>query len=483
VAGNNLLKRNRKSQLAIHFAHQIRSDNPKTSVFWVDCSSRAAFLESYRALADVLELPRRHEPHIDLMVLVRDWLQKEDVSPWLMVADNADKMDVMFIDKENDDETQVSLVTYLPKSTNGKILVTSRSLDVAKKLVGHSRAILKITTMDEAQALQLLKNRLENEADEASSLELVIELGYIPLAVSQAAAYINRRSPRVTTKSYLDELRKSEKRKDGLLRVDKGDLGQRHDVSNSVVLTWQVTFEQIKREQPSAVNLLCLMSRFQPQNIPEHVLRYYGDETVSDEPSDETGGRDISIDEMFGDRDNMSKEFEDDMDILRGYSLVTLTKQGFCEIHPLVQFCTRSWISEFGDPARWDRLFILLASIVFPHGQFETGVTCQTLLPHIQPVLGTIHSEENSLLSWAILNAKVSRYFSRVGEYSQAEVLAWQAFQTLQGILGHAHAGTMESMSDLATIFQHQGRWGGAGTLFRRLMELSEVLNTRIQRE
>jgi hypothetical protein len=306
------------------------------------------------------------------MVLVRDWLQKEDASPWLMVADNADKMDVMFTDKESDDESQVSLVTYLPKSTNGKILVTSRSLDVAEKIVGHSRAILKITIMDEPQALQLLKNRLENEADEASSLELVIELGYIPLAVSQAAAYINRRSPRVTTKSYLDEFRKSEKRKDSLLRVDKGDLGRRHDVSNSVVVTWQVTFEQIKRENPSAANLLCLMSRFQPQNIPENVLRYYGDDIVSDEFSDETWSRYISIDEMFSDGDGFSKKFEDDMDILRGYSLVNLTNQRFCEMHPLVQLCTRSWISEYGDPARWNRLFIKLVASLFPSGEFET---------------------------------------------------------------------------------------------------------------
>jgi hypothetical protein len=359
--------------LAIHFAHQIRSENPNTSIFWVDCSSRAAFQESYRALADVLELSRRHEPHIDLMVLVRDWLQKEDVSPWLMVADNADKMDVMFIDKENDDEPQVSLITYLPKSMNGKILVTSRSLDVAEKLVGHSRAIFQITIMDEAQALQLLKNKLEDEADEASPLELVIELGCIPLAVSQAAAYINRRSPRVTTKSYLNEFRKSEKRKDSLLRVDKGDLGRRHDVSNSVVVTWQVTFEQIKREHPSAANLLCLMSRFQAQNIPENMLRYYGANIISsDEANDEDWSEDISIDEIFNNRDSMLEGFEDDMDILRGYSLVTLKDQGFCEMHPLVQLCTRSWISEYGDPARWNRLFIKLVASLFPSGEFET---------------------------------------------------------------------------------------------------------------
>ena len=52
-------------------------------------SSKAAFKESYRALADVLSLPRRHEPEVNVLALVRDWLQRDDICPWLMVVDNA----------------------------------------------------------------------------------------------------------------------------------------------------------------------------------------------------------------------------------------------------------------------------------------------------------------------------------------------------------------------------------------------------------
>jgi hypothetical protein len=153
-----------------------------------------------------------------------------------MVLDNADDIGVFFLNKGHDDVAHIPIASYLPKSARGKILVTSRSLDAAEKLVGSSRAILQTPVMREEQALELLRKRLEDKADEAAAVDLVRALDCIPLAVNQAAAYINRRSPRATTRSYLDEFRKSEKRKDSLLRSDKGDLGRHDGVSNSVVV-------------------------------------------------------------------------------------------------------------------------------------------------------------------------------------------------------------------------------------------------------
>lgn len=57
-------------------------------------NSKATFEESYRTLADVLALPRRHNPEVNVLSLVRDCLQRDDVSPWLMIVDNADDMEV-----------------------------------------------------------------------------------------------------------------------------------------------------------------------------------------------------------------------------------------------------------------------------------------------------------------------------------------------------------------------------------------------------
>ena len=178
--------------------------------------------------------------------------------------------------------------------------------------------------MDESQALQLFRNKLGNDIDEAAALDLVRALDRIPLAVNQAAAYIYKRRPRVTVRSYLDKFRTSEREKHTLLRSDRGDLRRYEGVSNSVMVTWQVTFEQIRQERPLAAKLLSLMSRFHAQNIPEYILHGYSGNSSDD--------REREFDENF----------EEDLDTLRGYSLVTVTAlSGLLEMHSLVQFCTK----------------------------------------------------------------------------------------------------------------------------------------------
>ncbi|KAF6782559.1 Kinesin light chain 5 [Colletotrichum sojae] len=456
-----------KSQLAIEFAHQVHIDRPGTSVFWVHGKSRATFEESYRTLADILALPRRHEPEVDVLALVRDCLQRDDISPWFMVVDNADDTGVSFLDNNHNDISQGPLASYLPKSTNGKILVTSRSLDAAEKLVGRSRTILQIPTMQEDQALELLTKRLDGETDKAAAIELVSALDYIPLAVNQAAAYINRRSPRVSVMSYLDKFRTSEKQKDSLLRTDKGDLGRHDGVSNSVVVTWQVTFEQIKRERPRAANLLSLMSQFQAHNIPEYMLHSYdSDIAATDEGDADSMDAGTESDEVSD-----CEDFENDMDTLRGYSLVALSSAGFCEMHSLVQFCTRLWISEFGDPARWSWLFVKLAADHFPSGAYETWGTCQSLLPHIEPVLSRKKKGQSDILDWAKLLTNVCWYMFMLGEYSRAERLGEEAVNARKNALGPDHPSTLISMANLALTYRNQGRWEEAEKLGVEVME------------
>lgn len=74
--------------------------------------------------------------------------------------------------------------------------------------------------MEQDQALQLLQSRLGSEDYKRNARDLIRALGYIPLAISQAAAYIHRRRHEVTLQSYLERFSKTQKRKEGLLRSD-----------------------------------------------------------------------------------------------------------------------------------------------------------------------------------------------------------------------------------------------------------------------
>lgn len=210
---------------------------------------------------------------------------------------------------------------FLPESFNGSVLVTSRSREAAFELVGEDRDIIKIEPMSERYALTLFRKKLKDKDDDDALLDLLRNLDYMPLAISQAAAYIRQRTLRVTVSTYLKDFQRSEKDQASLLKVAVRDRRRDGSASNSVLATWQISFEYIRSDQPSAARLLSLMSFFDRQEIPEKLItsRYEKDDSIMD--------------------------FEENIEVLRNYSLVALgIEKEMFEIHRLVQFATRKWL-------------------------------------------------------------------------------------------------------------------------------------------
>jgi hypothetical protein len=210
-----------KSQLAIQYAHSICDAAPQTFVFWVHASTQARFEEAYRNIADRLELPGRDDPKADVLQLVRNWLRDEANGQWLMVIDNMDNVETFFPSrKRQGDEVPgkppTSLAAYLPQSRNESILVTSRSKDAASRLVGGHNKIKEVLAMDKSEGLQLLRNKLQDPLIEESAVDLLHALDCIPLSITQAAAYINRRA-RMTVAGYLAEFQRNRKKRESLL--------------------------------------------------------------------------------------------------------------------------------------------------------------------------------------------------------------------------------------------------------------------------
>lgn len=333
-----------KSQLALQYVHSIRHARPQTFVFWVHASTRARFEEAYKDIAERLQLPERSDPKTDVLRLVSDWLLDETNWQWVMVVDNADDLGAFCQRDEADAGTQTPLATFLPQSVNGAILVTSRSKDAAFRLVGGYNNMEEVLAMNDGEGLQLLRNKLRHPPAEDSALELLRELDHIPLAISQAAAYIGRRA-RMTVTRYVEELRKSSEKRESLLRWDAGELRRDASASNSVVTTWMMSFEQLRRERRSAAELLSLMSFFNPQKIPETTLRHYRKHLVS-----ATGARDEKEEE------DIESAFDEDLDTLQAYSLVSIMADAdTCKMHASVQFCTRVWLASLGDAEQRSR--------------------------------------------------------------------------------------------------------------------------------
>jgi hypothetical protein len=128
--------------------------------------------------------------------------------------------------------------------------------------------------MDEASAVTLLMNKLGRLVDSKDATELAIALDFMPLAIVQATAYISHQKPGCSVQQYLADFKNSDqKKKRGLLSREGGGLRRGREAKNSIILSWQLSFYHIRKTRLSAADLLCLISFFDRQGIPQALLR------------------------------------------------------------------------------------------------------------------------------------------------------------------------------------------------------------------
>ena len=420
-------------------------------MFWVHAGSTARLEEGYRKIAERAKITGWDRQDVDMLILVYNWLCDEANGRWLMIIDNADDLSVFSSpsDKPKSDKAQVlknvvpNLLNLLPQSPNGSILITSRSRDVAHRLTGSSADIIQVDPMDQAHALALLQKKLEGISDQDDAEALVQALDYMPLAISQVAAYINQRSPRITLSSYLQSLRKGDRDRGRLLATDLGDSRRDGTASNSIIVTWQISFEHIRSARPSATRLLSLMSLFDRQGIPESLLQ----------------GR-------YQEDNDGDSDFEDDLDMLLGFSLVSIDKYGHqFEMHRLVQFSTRKWLELNGELECWKENYVRLMDDSYPASRFENWTICQALFPHAQAAVACRPSDESALQAWASVLYGAAWHADNMGNYYAAEKMNLDALEARQAILGTEHRDTMRSMASLASVYEHLGQWRKAEEL------------------
>ena len=64
-------------------------------MFWVHASSYTLFEHVYRNFANVLNLPGREDPGVDILQLVCQWLQEETNGSWFLILDDADDANIV----------------------------------------------------------------------------------------------------------------------------------------------------------------------------------------------------------------------------------------------------------------------------------------------------------------------------------------------------------------------------------------------------
>ena len=238
-----------KTQTAVEYAYRHRDQY--RAVLWVRADTETSLASGYRELAEVLGLPEKDASDSnEVVAAVRRWLGREP--GYLLILDNAD------------DPALVK--PYLPPDPKGHVLLTSRAHNF--DVLGIRKPIgLPVLTPDEA--LEFLRKRTGREgpldpAEQDAARTLAGELGYLPLALEQAAAYMVEHEEAFSV--YLDAYRKLRLK----LLDEMGPVAG--DYPETVRTTWKRSFDAVAKASPAAIALLRLSAFFAPDAIPYELI-------------------------------------------------------------------------------------------------------------------------------------------------------------------------------------------------------------------
>ncbi|KAK5321235.1 hypothetical protein LTR93_006478 [Exophiala xenobiotica] len=454
-----------KTQVAIEYAYRMQEKHPKPWVFWVHASSTSRFEESYRSIAQRLQLPGWQEPKADILRMVHNWLSDEHNGRWTMVVDNADDEKVIFEQRSGEIDPEAptmgragrSLAGYLPTSPNGSIVLTTRNRKVAEGLIEYAEDILDLGPMNIDEAVELLSKglkKLEGGCTRDDLVDLARQLDCMPLAMSQAAAYVNQRAPRVTLSKYLEELMRSNDGRAQLLQANIRNPRRDGQDSNSIITTWCVSFEHIRQTHNSAARLLSLMSLFDREGIPDHLLK----------------GRYVETSR------HSDMNFENDITTLKDYSLIGVGTSGQFEMHRLVQFSMRTWLELRGELEWWQGRYVDILEEAFPSGIYGTWSVCQALFPHVQMLISYRINDERYRRNRAAVLYRGAGYALGNGQYRVAEVVARASLAERDVVLGKDNLQTLDSVFLVARGLHNQGKYEQAQEMHQRALMGREMI-------
>ncbi|MCX5318083.1 NB-ARC domain-containing protein [Streptomyces sp. NBC_00154] len=243
-----------KTQLAAHYARTTWRDGELDVLVWISASSRPAIISAYAQAAEELLAVEPSDPERSTKQFLAflDKPRKDSVCRWLVVLDDVtDPADLKEL--------------HPPICPNGRTLVTTRRRDAA--LPGQQ---INLGMFTPEQAFTYLTRSLARNGrheDEHQIGALAEDLGYLPLALAQAAAYLidtglNCRDYRVL---LADQTRRLEELEPDALPDDQ---------PHAVHAAWSLSIERANQLQPAGMAgpMLQLAAMLDPNGIPHDVL-------------------------------------------------------------------------------------------------------------------------------------------------------------------------------------------------------------------
>lgn len=356
----------RKSRIAIQYCHEQRHREVETHIFWVHGGSRAKFGASYRKIARLLDLPGRDDKEVDIIRLVRDHLSEDSSNAWLIILDNADDHNLWLksaVTSDSSEKSSCPLIEYLPRCTHGRILITTRDSQLGYRLAEGKHEPIHVTRFGPEEASRLLMAKLYEGSNLSlgDAYELTAVLEYLPLTITQAAAYLNQIE--TTATDYLQLFRTGISDIPELLAESVDDPSRDRETSNSIFQTWRLSFEQILKQNPRAAEILSLMAMLDRQGISQDLLQKPNESPL---------------------------QFRAAISKLKAFSFISEERKQLSKysMHRLVQISTQNWIQHLGQLSLFQEAAISAVSLCCPPtSEFKDWPTFVDLGSHVNNVL------------------------------------------------------------------------------------------------
>ncbi|KAH7010347.1 hypothetical protein EDB80DRAFT_420649 [Ilyonectria destructans] len=479
-----------KTQIALEYAYR-RCRDPACSVFWVHADNATTFAHDYKTLARKLGLDSKLDGE-DLLVAVRERIESEQ--QWLLVLDNADDLAIFGVGQTSD--KSASLLDYVPRSPMGMVLWTSRDERIAGTLVGPRRGIrVARLAVDEAKALlETARNTKTTSEELDDATALLEELQWLPLAISQAGAYMRRTSTSIN--KYLSRLVEGKERW-RILNETELDRHRRLDVPNSILETWHISIDRIRQESEMAYKILHTIAYLDNQNIPLEVMAAAGtfdSNRRRRRPSDNEQLLDRAIIRLKELSFITARKTEGDQRSFEMHKLVQeavryglntrrlskrkTTKPKLRLRDVITKPFRRHRVAENGGCEDEPEVYFSNAALqvirdLFPESKPETWAQCETLLAHAVRVSDWAELCEKEVEASNLLR-RVSNYLFDCGRWREKERVDVKVLELQREVLGEEHPDTISCMGNLGTTYHSQGRYNEAEEITVKALKLQQ---------